>query len=250
MPDEATLASFYPEGYHSFALTSRLMRIRVDMRMNRLRKFLPNSGNVLDYGCGNGLFLRMSAQRFPDSRFYGYEIADSNEIVEDMDGQVTIYRGSQEWFWSQAPDFEVIILNHVIEHLPSPSSILSKMVEHLQPGGTIEGQTPRVDSYDARIFGHYWSGYHAPRHTVIFSKRSLELALENAGLSNVNVTAAFNPAGIAMSLGALAHGDNPGTVKREGTGFLLYMAAATGLSIIDFFSGKPGIVNFSAIKAG
>ena len=38
----------------------------------------------------------------------------------------------------------------------------------------MEGQTPAAGSLEQRVFGSFWSGYHAPRHTVVFSASGLD----------------------------------------------------------------------------
>lgn len=248
MPDDITLSSFYPESYHSFSLTSWLMRVRIWMRVKRLSKFISPEGNILDYGCGNGAFLIAASKAFPDNMFYGYEISSANEVVSINNGRVTIIKGDENYFWSQAPLFKVVILNHVIEHLRDPLLILSAIWKHLENGGFVEGQTPNSDSYDRQVFNQFWSGFHAPRHTVIFSKKSLRLALVKLDFTRVSISPAFNPAGIAMSLCALRNGNNSGLTDRRGVFFLLAMCAATILAIFDLISMRPGIINFSAVK--
>ena len=98
------------------------------------------------------------------------------------------------------------------------------------------------------MFGRAWSGYHAPRHTVIFSRVGLRTALERAGFVHPQVIAAFNPAGIAVSLASMTHGEDGGTVRREGLRWLAYLGMATALFPIDRMSGSPGIVNYAARK--
>jgi hypothetical protein len=112
----------------------------------------------------------------------------------------------------------------------------------------MEGQTPAADSLERRVFRGAWSGYHAPRHTVVFSRRGLKVILKAARLSDPKVTAAFNPAGIAVSLASLRHGNHPGVVRRNGPAWLTYLGLATALAPLDLLSGSPGIVNYAAVK--
>ena len=74
MPDDATLGSFYPEDYHSMSADGLLVRIRNAMRWKRLAALLPADGVLLDYGCGEGQFLRYAAEQAPARSFFGYEI--------------------------------------------------------------------------------------------------------------------------------------------------------------------------------
>jgi 2-polyprenyl-3-methyl-5-hydroxy-6-metoxy-1,4-benzoquinol methylase len=121
---------------------------------------------VLDYGCGNGSFIRRSAEVLPEVEFIGYEIGDKKEIVHHTD-RVTIVRASLEDLLPVLPPCRVIIMNHVIEHLPDPFSVVSTLASRLEPGGYFDGQTPNAASFEHKIFGRYWSGYHARDTTVV-----------------------------------------------------------------------------------
>jgi hypothetical protein len=140
-------------------------------------------------------------------------------------------------------------MNHVIEHLPDPLRTLEGFAASLVPGGVIEGQTPAAASLEHQVFGRRWSGYHAPRHTVVFSRTGLERVLERAGFTGVRVRGAFNPAGIAVSLATLARPvDAPSRIPRQGLGWLGWLALASALGPVDLLSGRPGIVDFSAAR--
>lgn len=246
MPDDATLGSFYPEDYHSMSADGLLVRIRNAMRWKRLAALLPADGVLLDYGCGEGQFLRYAAEQAPERSFFGYEIAPEREVREDPDGRVTIVRGTPEDLLDVLPACGLVTMNHVIEHLPEPTAILRRLVDRLVPGGVLEGQTPAAGSLEQSVFGHRWSGYHAPRHTVVFSRSGLAHALERSGLATPEIRGTFNPAGLALSLASLRHGEEGGALQRSGPTWLAGLAAASGLSIIDLLSGRPAVVDFAA----
>jgi hypothetical protein len=52
----------------------------------------------------------------------------------------------------------------------------------LAPGGRLVIETPTLDSRTWRLFRERWPGIQAPRHTVLFSRLTLEMMLEAAGL--------------------------------------------------------------------
>jgi|SRR4051812_2652847 SAM-dependent methyltransferase len=247
MPEERTLGSFYPANYHSMARDGVLTRIRYDMRVRRLSSVLDGEGAVLDYGCGDGSFLVSAARRMPGRKFFGYEIGDHPETRELAGGAVTLVRGPVSHLFDVLTPCRVITMNHVIEHLADPLDTLRKLREHLAPGGLLEGQTPAAASLEHRVFGTRWSGYHAPRHTVVFSRDGLRRFLERAGFADVQVGAAFNPAGLAVSLASLSQpADAAGRIVRRGAGWLFWLALAAALAPIDLLSGASGIVNFRA----
>jgi SAM-dependent methyltransferase len=247
MPTLAELAAFYPSDYHSMTHAGLLSKIRNDIRIRRLAKLLIDDGAILDYGCGDGAFLVQAAQRMPQRHFWGFEIADRAETSTLAEGKVTLVKGSLRDLLTILPACGLITLSHVIEHLPDPLSVVTALVNSLLPGGVFEGQTPASDSLERSVFGRRWSGYHAPRHTVIFSRAGLCRMLERSGLSVPRVRGAFNPAGLAVSLGSLPH-RGAGRIRRSGLKWMLLIGMAGGLAPADLWSGRPGIIDFVAYK--
>lgn len=247
MPSFEELAACYPPAYHSFHNDTWVSRARNALRLRRLRSMVSaDSGAILDYGCGDGSFLQEAAKSIPQQLF-GYEIGAEHEEHRLAGGRVVIIRGTPDALLRSLPPCQLITMNHVIEHLPSPVDTLAQLAQRLTPGGRVEGQTPAADSLERDIFGVRWSGFHAPRHTVIFSRAGLKRVLARAGLHDAQVAGGFNPAGIAVSLATLRQRpDVPGRITRSGTGWLACLAAATGVYPVDLLSGRPGIVNFSA----
>jgi SAM-dependent methyltransferase len=248
MPSLAELASFYPSNYHSMAHAGLLNRIRNGMRIRRLEKLVEGDGAILDYGCGDGSFLVQAAEHMPHRRFWGFEIADKNQTSVLANGAVTLVKGAPADLLAVLPACSLITLNHVIEHLPDPFAVVRALSGKLLPGGVFEGQTPAADSLERSVFGARWSGYHAPRHTVIFSRAGLCRMLERCGLSDTVVQGTFNPASLAVSLASLPHG-GAGRIKRSGLKWLCFLALGGILGPIDLLSGRPGIMNFAAQKS-
>jgi SAM-dependent methyltransferase len=247
MPDGARLASFYPADYHSLGRRGWLANLRSDMRIRRLTSQLSGDGPILDHGCGDGSFLVRAAERMPGRKLYGYEISDRCAVTELVAGRVTIIRGSDDDLFRLLPECRLITMNHVIEHLPDPLATLSKLRSRLLAGGVLEGQTPAAGSLEHRVFGGRWSGYHAPRHTVVFSRSGLATLLTRAGLSQVEVSGAFNPAGVAVSLASMLQpAAASGRIARSGPLWLFWLGLAATLAPLDLFFGAPGIVDFRA----
>jgi SAM-dependent methyltransferase len=248
MPGHEELASWYPPSYHSMGGRGRLQVIRDDLRLRRLARLLDGDGALLDYGCGDGAFLVHAAKTLSPRPLFGYEIADRPETVRLAGGAVTVVKGRAPDLLEALPPCRLIAMNHVIEHLPDPLTVLGALAERLLPGGLFEGQTPAAGSLEQRLLGTRWSGYHAPRHTVVFSRGGLERLFARLGLVDVSVRGAFNPAGLALSLAALSHGDAPGVVPRQGLGWLGLLGVGAALAPIDLLSGAPAVVDFSARK--
>ena len=247
MPNPAQLSQFYPPDYHSMVHEGRIARLRNAVRIKRMVRLRRVAGPILDYGCGDGSFLLQAAETLPHEAFWGYEIASRTETKVLAGGRVTIVTGDPESLFQQLPLCGVITMNHVIEHLPDPQAIIKVLADRLVPGGVFEGQTPAADSLERHVFGSRWSGYHAPRHTVIFSRAGLRRMLEHCGLGGVSTKSAFNPAALAVSIGSMTH---PGAsrIQRDGLKWLALLAMAGILGPFDLLSGKPGVMDYIGYK--
>jgi SAM-dependent methyltransferase len=248
MPDSDQLSSFYPAEYHSMSGGGLLKQIRHDLRMRRLKGLAKGKCAWLDYGCGDGSFLVQAAQRMPENEYYGFEISQHRKVVELAGGAVTVVQGALEDLLEVLPPCRLITMNHVIEHLPGPAEVVSKLVAKLVPGGVFEGQTPNSDSLEHVMFRGNWSGYHAPRHTVVFSRRGMRSLLLSAGLTEIRVNGAFNPAALAVSLASIFQAGTGGRISRQGPKWLASLGMATVLAPLDLFSGAPGVINFIGRK--
>jgi len=91
----------------------------------------------------------------------------------------TIHYGSVFDCPFEKATFDAIILNNVIEHVTGPQETLKRCCELLKPGGQIVLLTPNGDSLAHKRFGVSWRGLEPPRHTHIFSSRSLTRVLVN-----------------------------------------------------------------------
>jgi SAM-dependent methyltransferase len=58
--------------------------------------------------------------------------------------------------------YDIVSMNHVLEHVIDPGLVLERALRLLRPGGWLVGQLPARTSWEARLFGRYWGGYHFP----------------------------------------------------------------------------------------
>ena len=140
-------------------------------------------------------------------------------------------------------------MNHVIEHLPDPFTTLSRLVARLEPGGWLEGQTPAAQSLEHHVFGQYSSGYHAPRHTVVFSRA----ACGGSSSASASARSRFRRHSIQRRSRSASPRWRDGGTPTRGFDVPGYVGCAGSRSQrysapIDLASGSPGIVNFKGVK--
>lgn len=135
---------------------------------------------ILDVGCGNGLFL-YNLKRFGAFDVYGVDISDY--AVRQAREKLSLFNVNSGLLEEQSFSdnfFDVITLNHVIEHLPDPKKTLLEVGRILKPKGLLIITTPNAASINLKIFGQYWFALETPRHLNIFSTRSLSKIVEQA----------------------------------------------------------------------
>jgi SAM-dependent methyltransferase len=126
----------------TFNAATGVGRARSDAIVDALARHgrLPLRGRALDFGCGNGAFLRAFSRAFPGWTLCGSEVSDKyKQVVEGIPGVERLHTGTID----ELPDsFDLISLVHVIEHIPSPGSFLRALAAKLKPGGLLLLEVP------------------------------------------------------------------------------------------------------------
>jgi 2-polyprenyl-3-methyl-5-hydroxy-6-metoxy-1,4-benzoquinol methylase len=141
--------------------------------------WVPKNVTILDIGCGFGETLAYHRLRGCD--VYGVE-ADENirRVAELYNFNVHIGLFDSE---NYKPDFfDYVTLDQVIEHVKDPMETLTGIARVLKPGGLAILSTPNSNGWGARLFARRWINWHAPYHLQHFSKMSMKMAAEKAGL--------------------------------------------------------------------
>ena len=150
---------------------------------DRALRYLPRpnqSQRLLDIGSGSGEFLQLALR-------CGWQACGV-----EPDGKATAVRAHafevrpalDDW-GAHEQMFDAITLNHSIEHLHDPAKSIETVAKLLRPGGFLFIETPNIDSVGHRLYGENWRGLEAPRHLVIFTRRSLANLLERNGFVQI-----------------------------------------------------------------
>jgi 2-polyprenyl-3-methyl-5-hydroxy-6-metoxy-1,4-benzoquinol methylase len=140
---------------------------------------VPKNVRVLDVGCGFGQSLGYHTARGCD--VYGVEADENIRRVAEKFGY-KVHVGLFDDSNYEAEFFDYVTMDQVIEHVTAPVTTLHGVARILKPGGTVILSTPNAGGWGARIFGSRWINWHAPYHQQFFSRKSMRLAAEQAGL--------------------------------------------------------------------
>ncbi len=154
----------------------------LDREYRHLPRIPKAGGRLLDVGCGDGHFLRVAAT-------CGWQVTgldpDPRAVANSSKHRIRVHQGGVEYFSDHTELFDVITLNHVIEHVHNPVAVLRVCYALLKPGGQIWLETPNIDSFGHRRFQQNWRGLEAPRHLVLFNRASLRRTLRKAGFCDL-----------------------------------------------------------------
>jgi 2-polyprenyl-3-methyl-5-hydroxy-6-metoxy-1,4-benzoquinol methylase len=150
----------------------------IDRQYRHLPRLPMGGGILLDVGCGDGAFLSLA-------RACGWDVVgldpDPEAAANASRQGLTVHQGGIEYFQGQSGLFDVITLNHVIEHVHEPVEVLKACRTLLKPGGRLWLETPNIDGFGHARFQKNWRGLETPRHLVLFNRRSIREALVSAG---------------------------------------------------------------------
>lgn len=135
---------------------------------------------ALEIGCGSGELLRGLTQVGWDAE--GIEVDPiAAQLAREVSGQ-PVREGDFRKLALQNGSYDLIVLNHVLEHLEDPIIALKRTRELLAPGGRVALFYPNPAALGARIYGAEWLAWDVPRHLVIPTWMGLAKQARRSGL--------------------------------------------------------------------
>ena len=77
--------------------------------------------------------------------------------------------------------FGIIVIKHVVEHLPHPEKAIGELGRVMAPGGCLILATPNLSSLSRPSKGEKWIGYHDPTHISLKPPSEWLAMLKEAG---------------------------------------------------------------------
>jgi 2-polyprenyl-3-methyl-5-hydroxy-6-metoxy-1,4-benzoquinol methylase len=144
-----------------------------------VRKFQPCEAPFLDFGCGDGGFLR----QFNSPGGRGFEIgAEGRRMVgrcEIVTGDWATVAGSRIFL---PATFDFVVAFDVLEHLPRIGEDLALIRTVLRTGGHFFVSVPNSESFVARVMGKHWNML-LLEHLWYFSPNTLERMMARYGFT-------------------------------------------------------------------
>ena len=183
------LGELYDSGNYAKFLAGKYTRKRIRRYKVTMAPFgaLFKSGDgrrLLDFGCGNGLFLDLAHKR--GFECFGVDLAaDAIEAARQKpSGRFTYHGAPTEIPEIAAGGFHVITMWSVLAHLAQPVEDLTMLRSLLAPDGVLLILTVNADSLVLKRRLETWGGF-TPNHLLFSSPQTLPLLLRRAGFAAV-----------------------------------------------------------------
>jgi SAM-dependent methyltransferase len=162
--DFADIYSDYPLNKRKLDVFARGTLANLLARLERAG--LRKEHSILDYGCGNGVFLQFLREKgFSNVAGYDPFVAEFSSLP--------------------AGPFDCVVANDLIEHVPDPRATLAQCAATVRPGGllyvgTADSEPVVMDDLEPHIMR-----LHQPFHRVIVTAKGLERLAGETGLASV-----------------------------------------------------------------
>lgn len=146
-------------------------------RINDYKDLISNK-TILDFGCGQGDFLKLSKDFAKES--FGVELHKKNrDYLNNLGFQV-----EKDIKNYGEKKFDLIFLNHVFEHLTSPIHVINSIKDFMHKDSTLIIEVPhandflisKINNNDFKNFT-FWS-----EHIVLHTQKSMKMILGSCGL--------------------------------------------------------------------
>ena len=170
-----TIFNVDPVDYHDIYSDYPLLKRRLDvyargtMRnlLRRLKRAGLKKGNtILDYGCGNGIFIEfLKKEGYPNVTGYDPYVPEFADLP------------------TEGIQFDCVICNDAIEHCDNPREMIQRCSELLSKGGLLYIGTADSEPVDMGDLEPQLMRLHQPFHRIILTEESLHrLCTEETGL--------------------------------------------------------------------
>ena len=157
----------------------------------------PRGANrLLDVGCGAG--RRLERYRRLGWKVCGIDIS-ARAVEACRRTGLEVHHGTVFDAPYPAGTFDVVCLDHVIEHLLAPARVLERPAEFLAPRGKIVLTSPNSRGIGFLLYRSCWFHLDAPRHLFLFDPHTIRLLASQAGLLTRKVVTRSSPVSLCRS---------------------------------------------------
>jgi SAM-dependent methyltransferase len=153
----------------------------VRQQVRHLQRCVPRAASVLEIGCGEGILL----QELSRAGFKVSGIEPSTTASERARRRGLNVITGHFPLEKLAGPFDVVILSHVLEHLPDPGQIIEQ-IKRVAPGGYLFLVQSNYTGIIPVLQKAKWYAWVPTQHFWHFTPQGLEMFCSNRGIRSVN----------------------------------------------------------------
>jgi len=196
-----------------------------------------NKIRVLDYGCGSGFYAAHLKHRGCD--VVGADFNPEMVRVAQEHFGIKVFIKSAEELLIEEWKFDLIILNHVLEHIGDPAYLLNTLGKLLIDGGIIFISVPNrnyIRTSKKLREGKLPEGNYPPHHISFWSIRSLSMSMSAAGFKVLQCSAQTYPEAIQAEISLTDRFGKIGKVPRVIALLASYAGSLLNLPGVNLFA--------------
>ncbi len=160
-----------------------------EKRVDDIQKFKKN-GKVLEVGCSLGYFM----DKLIEAGFQTEGLEPSKDaVLLGRKRGLTIHKGYLEKNALTKASYDVVILNHVMEHVKDLQKACESIRSLLRPGGIVFIESPNFGSIEGQFFKSSWRYLYPTEHYSQFSPSSLQTLLSKNGFTVLSTKTSATP---------------------------------------------------------
>jgi 2-polyprenyl-3-methyl-5-hydroxy-6-metoxy-1,4-benzoquinol methylase len=149
------------------------------------RRYGRPGARLLEVGSGMGHLVGQLEDTFET---YGMDLNHwAVNKSKDVVGKTQLQTASAQELPFNDRSFNVVIIKHIVEHLPDPQKAIREIGRGMETGGTLLLATPNLDSLLKPWKGASWIGYQDPTHISLKRPAEWLSLIEGAGFALVKV---------------------------------------------------------------
>jgi trans-aconitate methyltransferase len=133
---------------------------------------MPQPRRVLDIGIANDSYAECKAV-FPNAVYDGLDFEDRRVAMLPGDKFFLVNLEHPSSLAELAPDYDLIIANHVLEHLIGGHEVFASLLRLLAPGGVLYAEFPSLRTAARRKKGKSYHFHDDPTHRRVYRLEDL-----------------------------------------------------------------------------
>jgi 2-polyprenyl-3-methyl-5-hydroxy-6-metoxy-1,4-benzoquinol methylase len=154
------------------------LQLNANQALDQIARFAQHPGRLLDFGCGWGFFLAVAKDRGWEP--YGLEPLPGHSVYARAKFGIPVVTNTLREDTFPEGFFDIITAFQVFEHLPNPSTELTKIRHFLKPGGLVLIEVPNIETWGVRLLGKHHRHF-TQDHLYFFSPSTLDALVRSRG---------------------------------------------------------------------